>query len=336
MRSKDLGVLALLGVLLSSCNAHWPTPVVRIPPPASATAVAPEEDDEIPTDQLRLRQGTTFWLMTTESISSKTAKPGDRLRLQAVGGVKVGDLVVIAHKAPAFATITEVKKPGVAWHPGSFAMRMDSVKLVNGQEVPLQSSVFTELGENNTPTQDEVRDAIGSTGGLYLVYFPFSFLEHGEQAIQPRGTVMQAAVQGSILLERASIEASQPAAQTRDEASASLTIYYPEFAPKGSVNVWCGAAKVGKLHRGRRLNLKLPPGIYWLRSKEKKDAGISIHAESGGDQYIEILSPKSREGYLVDRDLGEARAAFTLPADTKDVRDLSKIPLAELQIQISN
>ncbi len=48
---------------------------------------------------------------------------------------------------------------------------------------------------------------------------------------------------------------------------------------------------------------------------------------------MEISSPKSGMDF-VDRDLGEARAAFTLPADPKDVRDLANIPLSDLQARL--
>ena len=228
-----------LGLAMPTRPPQWYASRRQFP----VTKAPSEADSDLSAGQIRLRHGTSLWLMTTESVSSKTAKAGDRVRLQVVGGVKVGDLVVIANKAPAFGTITEVKKPGLAWHPGYITMRLESITLANGQEVPLEPSPVTELGESNQPTQNDVRDAMQSTGGLYLVYFPFSFLEHGEQAVQPRGTVVQATIQGDTILERASIESSQPARPKRDEASASLTIYYPEFAPKGSLTVWCGAAK---------------------------------------------------------------------------------------------
>jgi len=325
--------LSVLCMFLWSCNVHTSPPVVHVPPPVSVTKAPSEADSELSPGQIRLPHGTSLWLMTIESVSSKTAKAGDRVRLQVVGGVTVGDLVVIANKAPAFGTITEVKKPGLAWHPGNITMRLESVTLANGQEVPLEPSPVTEFGEANQPTQDDFRDAMQFTGGLYLVYFPFSFLEHGEQAVQPRGTVVQATIQGNTVLERASIESSQPATPKRDEAPASLTIYYPEFAPNGSLTVWCGAARVGKVRHGHRLNVRLRPGSYWVRSK-KEEVGIFFNAELGGDDYMEILSPKNGIEY-VDHDLGEARAAFTLPADPKDIRDITKISLSDLQAKVN-
>jgi hypothetical protein len=315
-------------LLLVSCAVHYAPPTTRVPPPVSVATAEIESSS----GQIRLTDGTLLWLMVTDSVSSKTAKPGDSVKLQVVGSVKAGDLVVIANKASALGTIAGVKKPGMAWHPGHIAIRPDSVTLVDGQQAPLNSTYVVEHGIENAPSQDDVRDAMGSSGGLYLLYFPFSFLEHGEDAIVPRGDVLGVRLKGTTLLDRASLERVQPPTPRRDASTTSLTLYYPEFAPKGSVTVWCGAAVVGKLRQGRRLNLTLPPGNYWVRFKKKQPA-ISVEAAPGGEHYVELLYPRWGESVQVDHDLGEARSSFTKPADAKDVVDIKTLRLADLQTE---
>ncbi len=171
-RRYGASFLGLLCMFISSCARTTSFPVYAIPPPPSRTQVVPEKDAELSSGQIRLRPGTSLWLMYSESISSKAAKAGDRVRLQVVGGVKIGDLVVVANKAPALATIAELKKPGLAWHPGSITMRLESVTLVTGQEVLLDPSPTEFGGHENAPTQEEVRDTIGGHRWSVPTLFP--------------------------------------------------------------------------------------------------------------------------------------------------------------------
>ena len=84
------------------------------PQPATKAEASTSGEMEIPASKIRLPKGTAMRLFLMEPISTRTAKAGDPVRLQVLGPVKVDNLVVIANKAPASATITEVYKIGRA------------------------------------------------------------------------------------------------------------------------------------------------------------------------------------------------------------------------------
>src|SRR6201984_3613293 len=67
---------------------------------AAATPAATEEIHDGSPQPIQLASGTPVHLFVAETISSKTAKAGDTVKLQVLGDVKVGDLVGIANKAP--------------------------------------------------------------------------------------------------------------------------------------------------------------------------------------------------------------------------------------------
>lgn len=105
----------------------------------------------------------------------------------------------------------------------------------------------------------EWTNAVMQTYGLALFFLPFSPLQHGNQAVMPRGTVLEAAIDSDVLLPRAVIEADQPKPAEPHHGPASVTFYYPNFEDGAAVNVWCGEVKVAHLKRGGKFTLSLPP-----------------------------------------------------------------------------
>src|SRR5260370_20315288 len=63
---------------------------------------------EIPATKILLPKGTPVRLFLIEPISTRTAKASDSIKLQGLGPMQVDNLVVIANKSPASATITQV------------------------------------------------------------------------------------------------------------------------------------------------------------------------------------------------------------------------------------
>src|SRR5205807_5662635 len=115
----------------------------ELPPPATKAEASTSGQSEVPTDKIRLPKGMAVRRFLIEPISIRTAKAGDPVKLQVLGPVKVDNLVVIANKAPASATITEVYKSGqevaMDWHAGGLKLQMDSVMLTDQQKQPLKA-----------------------------------------------------------------------------------------------------------------------------------------------------------------------------------------------------
>jgi hypothetical protein len=287
---------------------------------------------------IRLANGTPVHLLLVESISSKTAQPGSTAKLQVLDDVKVGDLVVIANKAPATATIETAKEAGRAWRKGSLLLKLDTVMLLNQQMQPLRA--WSAAEGKDTGAAIHWTNAVMQSYGFGLLFLPFAPLQHGKEAAIPRGAVLEAVINGDVLLPRTVIEATQPKPSEPRHGPASVTFYYPDFGEGISLSVWCGQAKVGVLKRGGKFTLTLPPGRYWLRTGNlKKSPLVVLDAEDGDEQYVSVIMASSKtRGDLnfretlavVPHDVGEAQSAETTSAKSRDVQDSSKLDLTQL------
>jgi hypothetical protein len=106
---------------------------------ASETQPSPPVDLEGSEATVLLPNGTPVHLLLAESISSKNAHQGGAVKLQVLGDVKVGNLVVIGNKAPATAIIETAQGAGRAWHRGSLLLKLGTVTLLNEQQQPLRA-----------------------------------------------------------------------------------------------------------------------------------------------------------------------------------------------------
>jgi hypothetical protein len=297
---------------------------------ANATAGSPK--------MLRLPNGKLIRLLLTEPISSKMVKAGDTVRFQVLGDVKVDNLVVIGNKAPASATITAAHPAGMAWRSGALELRMDTVALVDHQWVPLQAQ--NQAKGTKTDAAYAWTNAVVQSQGLAILFLPFAPLQHGHQAILPRGTVFAAETKAEALLDRATVEASQPGLAERKHGDAWVTIYYPRLGSSPSFHVWCGLVQVGQMRKGHKLTVHLPPGKYVFRLDER-GMRVPLEAEDGREAYLKVDATPS--GYppgnwshvlsLVEHDVGEIESVDFVPAAAKDAPDVSKLDLAQLQAE---
>jgi hypothetical protein len=93
------------------------------------------------------------------------------------------------------------------------------------------------------------------------------------------------------------------------------------------------------LQSGTQFRLSLPPGKYWFRSSNKKNA-VSLTLEEGSEYYLRVDSvmtsgnPQnpgfSQVLHLRDHDIGEIEASKQALLDPKNIKDISRIDLALL------
>lgn len=307
-------------------------------PASPSSSVLPTEQtaDASSANMIRLPNGKSVQLLLLDSLSSKTAKPGDQIKLQVLEDVKIGDLVVIAEKTPASGVITETHAAGRAWRKGDLAIRLDSVALVNHQALPLEFATNTA----GAPTDAALGWTlfIMQTEGLGLFALPFAPLQHGNQATMRRGIVMEAVTHGEVLLDRASIEAAQPKISAAKTGPASVTIYFPDFEETHFTEIWCGAVKLGDVKRGRKLTVQLPTGKYYFRLR-KKSPPSEFDLQDGVEYYVRVglLQPSvSPDGSIsgltmMAHDIGEVESMDTRAVESKSIPDVSKMDLALLQ-----
>jgi hypothetical protein len=312
----------------------------RLPP--SATAAQSPNLPAVPIEDtaefIRLADGTPVRLLLSESVSSKSAKVGDKVKLQVLDDVKAGDLVIIADKAPATATIETAKSAGRAWRAGNLVLKLNSVALINHQDQPLRA--WSANRGKDTGAVFAWIPAIIQSDGLALFVLPFAPLQHGNQATLPRGTLLEAVIDGDISLPRADLEANQPKPSEPGHGPASVTIY--NRLPAGTVDIWCGRVKVARLGIGHKFTMNLPAAKYWL-GIWKGGLDTPLDAQDGGDYYVsvneltdaEVRMQRNVRSFVqvsvVPHDVGELQAADMVAAKLQDVKDVRQLDPGLLQ-----
>ena len=307
-------------------------------PAAASPATADKRDESSAT--IRLASGTPVHLFLTETLSSKTAKAGDTVKLQVLGDVKVGDLVVIANKAAARGRIETVQSAGRAWRAGRLIVKLQTVTLVNRKEQQLEA--WNARKGADTGAAIEWTNAVIQSYGFALLALPFAPLQHGNQALLYKGTLLDAVTTGDSLLPRDEIEAAQPKPPEPRSGPANATVYYPDLGHGSSVDIWCGQLRVGRLRRGGKLTLTLPPARYWLRLGAGGRAVMTpMEAESGAEQYVSVVVTRETSTQLetfwpphlsvVPHDIGEAQSADTSTAKSQHVVAADKLDFSQLQ-----
>src|SRR5436853_2591726 len=308
------------------------------PQPATKAEAGTSGATEIPAIKIRLPKGTAVRLFLMEPISIRTAKAGASVKLQVLGPVQLDNLVVIANKAPASATITEITevyKPGqevsMYWHGGGLKLRLDSVMLIDQQKQVLQAQDAPKEAVTNAAVE-WAEPILPNSGGTLLL------LALKEETL-PRGAVFTAVMNGDTLLDRSAVEAAQPAPVVRKHGDASVIVYYPHIWLGPSLTLWCGSVPIGIARKGQKLNFTLPPGEYHFRLWQTGDQYL-LHAEDGEEYYMQIVVPSFRarkEGppklLLMEHDVGEFDSGYTTWVEAKDTPDMTKYDLAQLQAE---
>src|SRR5579862_1289726 len=117
---RALSITFAMGAALSAQDA---------PPPAAPS--------------FQVEPGTRIPLSLINSVSTKNAAPGERVYLETVFPILVGNRIVIPPGSWVQGTITEVKRPGKVKGRGEFHMRFDSLTLPNGVTRDFRAHVST-------------------------------------------------------------------------------------------------------------------------------------------------------------------------------------------------
>jgi len=169
-------VLKLLAILLSISFA--------------LTAQTPEAQTPS-TEKYLLKEGTQVNLKFSEALSSKTAAEDDRVNLELVEDLKVGDVVVAKAGTKAVGSVTHAEKSGMLGKGGELNIRLEYLK-VGDTRVRLRANKGKE-GE----------DKVGTTIALTILFGPLGLLKHGKNVEVKAGTPLTSFVDEDIQLPAA-------------------------------------------------------------------------------------------------------------------------------------
>lgn len=129
---------------------------------------------------IEIPDGTEIAVVTTETISSKTATEGDPLTFKMDEDLKINDVIVIAKGTLVKGYVSNAEKNGHFGKAGKLGIRVESTKTVDNQTIKLRASKGKE-GDSKT----------GTTVALVVLFGPLGFLKHGKNAEIKEGTKLK-------------------------------------------------------------------------------------------------------------------------------------------------
>lgn len=121
--------------------------------------------------------GTEISAVTTDTISSKTAREDDPITFKVDEDVVINGAVVIARGTIIKGIVTNAKKSGYFGKGGQLNVRVESTTTVDGQKLKVRASKGKE-GSDKT----------GATVALVVLFGPIGFLKKGKNAEIKEGT----------------------------------------------------------------------------------------------------------------------------------------------------
>ncbi len=177
-----------------------------------------------------LEDGTPVKIRTARTISSADAHTGDTVDFEVLEDVFAKDTLVIAKGGIAWGTVTDAQPKRRMARGGKLDVNIDSVRLVDGEKVPLRA-VKDVKGGGHTGAMT------GAMVGTAIVFFPaaplFLFM-HGKDITIPKGTEITAYINGDTRLEEAKFKAAKPDNMASAPVTTSAALMDISSTPSGA------------------------------------------------------------------------------------------------------
>jgi hypothetical protein len=236
--------ISLLLVSLLSCSGFaqlaQETKPAAPPPQQPATAAAQETKAPTPPAPVAgklvgfgLEDATPVKLRIARTVSSAEAKVGEVVDFEVLEEVRVGDVLIIPKGGIAWATVTEAQAKRRMGRGGKLNMNIDSVRLVNGQKVPLRAVKDVQGGGH----VGAMTGAIVATTIVFFPAAPFFLFMHGKDITIPKGTEITAYINGDTPLQKAEFlpkEESKPAVVEAAAAPSAQSVLDISSTPAGA------------------------------------------------------------------------------------------------------
>ncbi len=116
----------------------------------------PRSRHESRMDRVTVQEGTTLRASLESTLSTKTARPGDRFTLKVREPIYVTGVEAIPYGAEIEGRVTEVKRPGHIHGVGKLDIAYDQIILPDGdKESLIASTVGVESGQTKTKVNQE-------------------------------------------------------------------------------------------------------------------------------------------------------------------------------------
>lgn len=142
-----------------------------------------QNTEVIPKGHAYVAEDTILRVRLTEEISSKTMHKGDRVPLVLQDNLIINGVVVIPEGTEVTGIVTKAKKNGMFGRSGKLEFSINSVRTINGIDIPLQYLIKKEAGSDGGAVA--VATAVSLIGGLFM---------KGKNVSFPEGSVFEARV----------------------------------------------------------------------------------------------------------------------------------------------
>jgi hypothetical protein len=173
-----------------STDASAP-PAIPAAPPVAAVAAAPA----LP---LILEDGTPVKLVLQENLSSANTVTGQTISFETVEDIMVDGVVVIPKMSTAWGTITQAQAKRRMGRGGKLDLNIDKVRLADGEKAMLRAVREGKGGGH----AGAMTGAIVATSLVIWPAAPLFLLMHGKDVTIPKGTEINAFVNGDSKLDR--------------------------------------------------------------------------------------------------------------------------------------
>ncbi len=219
----DSGGFLYQGEAVFGTQACRPIPQAAVAPsasPAVSNVVAPKQDATdtsttatptvaaspavaaTPAVGFLLEDGTPVHLVLSENLSSADAVTGQTVEFEVVDDVIVNGFVVIPRGATAWATVTDAEHKRRMGRAGKLDLNIDKVRLADGEKALLRAVKDTKGGGHTGAM-------VGAMVATSLVVWPAAplfLLMHGKDVTIPKGTNINAFVQGDMTLDQSKFQ----------------------------------------------------------------------------------------------------------------------------------
>ncbi len=150
----------------SVVKTELPSGVNRIQLLKSGENMATVKTSSVAAGHAYIPKDTNINLELIDPISSKKSKEGNTFRLKTIENLLINDVVVIPANQEVLGTITKARKNGMLGRKGRLEFKIDSIKTINGVNVPLTAEVKGKGHSDNGAVA--VAAAVSLVGGLFM------------------------------------------------------------------------------------------------------------------------------------------------------------------------
>jgi PEGA domain len=211
--TRHLFAYGLIPFLLASLVAQQAPPSSA---PASPAPAAPTTAPAQPASGSLLQDGTPMKLRLLNKIDSHTAKEGDEIPFDVINDVVVGGVTVLRRGTSVTGVVTQAVSNKTMGRAGRLSFSINDIKLRNGSKVPVRAF-------NRTSGENRAGEMVYLMLNMPMVSAPFFLFIKGTNTTFPRGTEINAFVNGDLPLDMASFAAAPPA-PAADEIKTALQI----------------------------------------------------------------------------------------------------------------